>query len=87
VSDTNSPPHVARDTHIDVHDGSILNVRLATNHDRRHVASDHGAVPDARFLPQRHVSHDGCGRRNESCGVDRGRAHAAYGSRAGGNNI
>ncbi len=50
--------------------------------DRRHVAANDGAVPDARFLPERHVAHDGGGGRDEGGRMDP-RAHRG----AGGNSI
>jgi hypothetical protein len=88
VTYADSLPHMTGNALINVHDGPILNIRLGTDDNRRHVTPEHGPIPDARFLAQRHVSHDGCSRSNEGCGMNRRRAHAArYWSRAGGNNI
>ena len=53
---------------VDVDDGPVLDVRLRTNDDWRHVPAEYGAVPDAPLLAQGHVAHDGRGGRTR-CAV------------------
>ncbi len=64
---------------IHVDDGAVLEAGLGADDDRRHVAAEHGAVPDARLLAQRHVAHDGGGRGDEGGGVDLGRGYSPAG--------
>jgi hypothetical protein len=58
VPNTDSLTDMAWDAFIYVNYGAILDVRLRSNHNWRHVASEHRAIPDTRILTQCHVPHD-----------------------------
>jgi hypothetical protein len=65
VPHTYAPPYRTGHPLIHVDDGAILDIRLCTNDDRRHVTPKDGAVPDTGVFSQRDVPHYGGGGRNE----------------------
>ena len=59
VPHADPPADDARHVVVHVHDGAVLQIGLGADHDGRHVAAQHRAVPDARVLAERHVAHHG----------------------------
>src|SRR5207302_3780678 len=53
---------------------AVLDVRARADFDRVDIAAQHGAEPDARFLPDRHVAEHNRARRHERARMNGGLA-------------